>query len=50
MESMRSMANTTTAEVAVAYQTIANDYEFKLRKKINDLWLYMTGSITEFKA
>ena len=49
MESMRSMADANIGEVAVAYQTIANDYEFKLRKKINDLWLYMTGTTTELK-
>jgi hypothetical protein len=43
------MADANIGEVGVAYQTIANDYEFKLRKKINDLWLYMTGSTTELK-
>jgi hypothetical protein len=49
MENMRGMADVNIGEVAVAYQTIANDYEFKLRKKINDLWLYMTGTTTELK-
>jgi len=48
MEHMRSMANANIGEVAVAYQTIANDFEFKLRNKINKLWLYMCDSTTEF--
>ena len=37
-----------SGDVAGAYRMIANDYEFKLRDKINKLWLYMCDSIVEF--
>jgi hypothetical protein len=36
--------NSEQNEVADAYQTLYNDFEWKLRKRINDLWLYTTGS------
>ena len=42
------MSNANIGELAVAYQTIANDYEFKLRNTINKLWLYTCDSTTEF--
>ena len=48
MEHYRSMSNANIGELAVAYQTIANDYEFKLRNTINKLWLYTCDSTTEF--
>jgi hypothetical protein len=49
MEHMRNMSNgNVSGDVAGAYRMIANDYEFKLRDKINKLWLYMCDSIVEF--
>jgi len=47
MEHMRSMANANIGEVAAAYLIIAQDYEFKLRNKINKLWLYTCDSVTD---
>jgi hypothetical protein len=44
VEEMRTHVSTSNSEVAIAYRTIYNDYEFKLRKRINDFWLYTTGS------
>ena len=36
--------NSEQIEVGEAYQTLYNHFEWKLRKRINDLWLYTTGS------
>lgn len=41
------MANANIGEVAAAYLIIAQDYEFKLRNKINKLWLYTCDSVTD---
>jgi hypothetical protein len=36
--------NSEQIEITEAYQTLYKDFEWKLRKRINDLWLYTTGS------
>ena len=46
-DEMRDMVKVSTGEVAVAYQTLLLDYEFKLRNKINKMWLYTCDSTTE---
>ena len=30
--------------VVAAYKTLYDDFEWKLRKRINDFWLFTTGS------
>ena len=42
---MRHRASAHTGEVADAYKRIQEDFEFKLRKRINELWLYTCDSI-----
>lgn len=46
-DEMRQMVSLSSGEVAIAYQTLLNDYEFKLRNKINKMWLYTCDSTTE---
>jgi hypothetical protein len=43
-EEMDFMFKSNTGEVAMAYKTLQNEAEFKLRKKLNDLWLYTNDS------
>jgi len=42
---MRHKASTHSGEVTNAYKCIQEDYEFRLRKGINELWLYTCDSI-----
>jgi hypothetical protein len=44
VDEMRSLVSLSNSEVAIAYRTLMNDFEYKLRKRINDLWLYTTDS------
>jgi hypothetical protein len=44
VDEMRSLVTLNNSEVAVAYRTLLGDFEYKLRKRINDLWLYTNDS------
>jgi hypothetical protein len=45
LEEMKFQVNNNEQkEIVDAYQTLYNDFECKLRKRINDLWLYTSGS------
>ena len=48
-EHYQGLAKMTTGEVSVAYKVIADDWLFKLRNKINKLWLYSCDDTAEFK-
>jgi len=44
VDEMRSLVSLSNSEIAIAYRTLMNDFEFKLRKRINDLWLFTNDS------
>ena len=44
VDEMKFLVSSNQSEIADAYKTIQNDFEFKLRKRINDLWLYKNDS------
>ena len=44
VDEMKFLVSSNQSEIADAYKTIQNDFEFKLRKRINDLWLYTNDS------
>lgn len=44
VDEMRDLVTLNNSEVAIAYRTLLSDFEFKLRKRINDLWLYTNDS------
>ena len=44
IDEMAFLNKTHTGEVADAYRTLQNEAEFKLRKRLNDLWLYTNDS------
>ena len=46
MEHMRRMEESSQGEIAVAYKKIADDFAFRLLKRINELWLYMNDSVS----
>ena len=46
-ENYKHLSTCNIGKVAEAYNTLATDYEWKMRKAIGDLWLYMNDSITE---
>jgi hypothetical protein len=46
-ENYKHLSTCNIGEVAEAYNTLATDYEWKMRKAIGDLWLYMNDSISE---
>jgi hypothetical protein len=47
LDHMRNMGKNTSGEVCLAYKTIADDFAFKILRKINNLWLYMNDSLPE---
>jgi hypothetical protein len=45
VDEMKFLVSSSKNEVVVAaYKTLYDDFEWKLRKRINDFWLYTTGS------
>ena len=44
VDEMKFLVSSNQSEIADAYKTLQNDFEFKLRKRINDLWLYTNDS------
>ena len=47
MENMRDLGKNTCGEVCLAYKTIADDFAFRIIRKINNLWLYTNDSMPE---
>jgi len=46
-ENYKHLTTCNIGEVAEAYKTLATDYEWKVRRAVNDLWLYINDSIAE---
>ena len=44
VDEMKFLVSSNQSEITDAYKTLQNDFEFKLRKRINDLWLYTNDS------
>ena len=44
VDEMKFLVSCNQCEIADAYKTLQNDFEFKLRKRINELWLYTNDS------
>jgi hypothetical protein len=49
-ENYKHLSTCNIGEVAEAYKTLAIDFEWKVRKAISDLWLYINDSITELPS
>jgi CRISPR/Cas system endoribonuclease Cas6 (RAMP superfamily) len=45
VDEMKFLVSSSKNEIIInAYKTLHDDFEWKLRKRINDFWLYTTGS------
>ena len=44
VDERKFLVSSNQSEIADAYKNIQNDFEFKLRKRINDLWIYTNDS------